>query len=381
MATTYTVHWTRSCFKALAATEGIDNKAVEAPNHARYGRPAVLTAWTEIDYNVRMQIGPYLIDPAVVLAPMAGVTDKPFRLLCKQLGAGLAASEMTSADPSLWQTRKSLKRMDHVGEPDPISVQIAGYDPGMLAQAARFNVANGAQIIDINMGCPAKKVCNVWSGSALLQDEPLVARIVKAVVDAVDVPVTLKIRTGWDHQNRNALNIARIAEDAGIAALAVHGRTRADKYLGEAEYDTIAAVKAAIRIPVMANGDVTTPQQARRVLDVTGADAVMVGRGAQGRPWIFREIAHYLATGELLPEPEPAEVAAILLGHLQQLYAFYGEPSGVRIARKHLGWYAKDRPENAAFRQVVNRAESASEQLRLTRNYFAALADGLAHAA
>ncbi|WP_027484534.1 tRNA dihydrouridine synthase DusB [Rhodanobacter sp. OR87] len=323
-----------------------------------------------------MQIGPYLIDPPLVLAPMAGVTDKPFRLLCKRLGAGLAVSEMTSADPSLWQTRKSLRRMDHAGEPEPVSVQIAGYDPAMLAEAARFNVANGAQLIDINMGCPAKKVCNVWSGSALLQDEPLVARIVKAVVDAVDVPVTLKIRTGWNRDNRNALNIARIAEDAGIAALAVHGRTRADKYEGEAEYATIAAVKAAVRIPVLANGDVCTPQQAKHVLAITGADAVMIGRGAQGRPWIFREIAHYLATGELLPKPEPAEVAAILLGHLEHLYAFYGEQAGVRIARKHLGWYAKDRPENAAFRQVVNRAETAGEQLRLTRDYFAALASG-----
>jgi tRNA-dihydrouridine synthase B len=322
-----------------------------------------------------MRIGPYLIDPAVVLAPMAGVTDKPFRLLCKRLGAGLAVSEMTNADPRLWHTRKSLQRMDHEGEPEPVSVQIAGYDPTMLAEAARFNVANGAQIIDINMGCPAKKVCNVWSGSALLQDEPLVARIVKAVVDAVDVPVTLKIRTGWDRDHRNALNIARIAEDNGIAALAVHGRTRADRYAGDAEYATITAVKAAVRIPVLANGDVSTPQQARHVLDVTGADALMIGRGAQGRPWIFREIAHYLATGEVLPEPAPAEVSAILLGHLEQLYAFYGELAGVRIARKHLGWYAKDRPENAAFRQVVNRAESADEQLRLTRAYFAALDD------
>ncbi|KZC34727.1 tRNA dihydrouridine synthase DusB [Rhodanobacter sp. FW510-R12] len=322
-----------------------------------------------------MQIGAYRIDPPLVLAPMAGVTDKPFRLLCKRLGAGLAVSEMTNADPKLWHTRKSLMRMDHAGEPEPVSVQIAGYDPAMLAEAARFNVANGAQLIDINMGCPAKKVCNVWSGSALLQDEPLVARIVKAVVDAVDVPVTLKIRTGWDRQNRNALAIAHIAEDAGIAALAVHGRTRADRYEGEAEYATIAAVKAAVRMPVLANGDMCTPQQAKQVLDATGADAVMIGRGAQGRPWIFREIAHYLATGELLPEPEPAEVAAILLGHLEQLYAFYGEPAGVRIARKHLGWYAKDRAENAAFRQVVNRAENATEQLRLTRDYFAALQD------
>jgi tRNA-dihydrouridine synthase B len=323
-----------------------------------------------------MQIGPYRIDPPVVLAPMAGVTDKPFRLLCKRLGAGLAVSEMTTADPRLWQTRKSLKRMDHDGEPEPISVQIAGYDPAMLAEAARFNVANGAQIIDINMGCPAKKVCNVWAGSALLQDEPLVARIVKTVVDAVDVPVSLKIRTGWNREHKNALRIARIAEDNGIAALAVHGRTRADKYEGEAEYETIAAVKASVRIPVLANGDITTPQQARHVLDTTCADAVMIGRGAQGRPWIFREIAHYLATGEQLPEPSPSNVAGILLGHLEHLYAFYGEQAGVRIARKHLGWYAKDRPENAAFRDVVNRAEHAHDQLRLTREYFEALQSG-----
>ncbi|MDE2157035.1 MAG: tRNA dihydrouridine synthase DusB [Xanthomonadaceae bacterium] len=328
-----------------------------------------------------MRIGPYLIDPPVVLAPMAGVTDKPFRLLCKRLGAGLAVSEMTSADPRLWQTRKSLQRMDHAGEPEPVSVQIAGYDPAMLAEAARFNESHGAQIIDINMGCPAKKVCNVWSGSALLQDEPLVARIVKAVVAAVDVPVTLKIRTGWDRDNRNALNIARIAEDAGIAALAVHGRTRADKYEGEAEYETIAAVKASVRIPVLANGDVCTPRQAKHVLDLTGADAVMIGRGAQGRPWIFREIAHYLVTGELLAEPSPAEVARILLGHLEHLYAFYGERAGVRIARKHLGWYARDRPQNAAFRQVAHHAESADEQLRLTRDYFATLGSALRTAA
>lgn len=331
-----------------------------------------------------MRIGPYHIEPPVVLAPMAGVTDKPFRLLCKQLGAGLAVSEMTTADPRLWRTRKSLRRMDHSGEPDPVAVQIAGYDPRMLAEAARFNVDHGAQIIDINMGCPAKKVCNVWSGSALLQDEPLVERICTAVARAVDVPVTLKIRTGWDREHRNALNIARIAEDAGIAALAVHGRTRADKYAGEAEYETIAAVKAAVGIPVLANGDVTTPERARQVLDATGADAVMIGRGAQGRPWIFREIAHYLASGETLPAPAPDEVCAILLGHLEHLHAFYGEHQGVRIARKHLGWYAKDRPENADFRAVVNRAESAAEQLRLTGDYFQRLAEraeGLRNAA
>jgi tRNA-dihydrouridine synthase B len=321
-----------------------------------------------------MRIGPHPIDPPVVLAPMAGVTDKPFRQLCKRLGAGLAVSEMTTADPRLWTTRKSLQRMDHVGEPDPVSVQIAGYDPAMLADAARYNVDHGAQVIDINMGCPAKKVCNVWSGSALLQDEPLVARILEAVVRAVEVPVTLKIRTGWNRENRNGLAIARIAENGGIAALAVHGRTRADLYEGEAEYETIAAIKQAIGIPVFANGDIDSPMKAREVLDFTKCDAVMIGRAAQGRPWIFREIAHFLACGEVLAAPEPTEVRDILIGHLHDLYAFYGEHQGVRIARKHLGWYAKDRPENAAFRAVVNRAECAAEQMRLTRNYFDALA-------
>ena len=325
-----------------------------------------------------MQIGPHSIRPAVVLAPMAGVTDKPFRQLCKRLGAGLAVSEMTTADPRLWTTRKSMQRMDHVGEPDPISVQIAGYDPAMLAQAARYNVDHGAQIVDINMGCPAKKVCNVWSGSALLQDEALVARILDAVVRAVDVPVTLKIRTGWNRDNRNGVTIAKIAQDAGIAALAVHGRTRADLYEGEAEYETIAAIKSVISIPVFANGDIDSPCKARAVLDATGADAVMIGRAAQGRPWIFREIAHFLATGETLAPPSPCEVRDILLGHLDDLYAFYGEPQGLRIARKHLGWYAKDRPENAAFRAVANRAESAAEQQRLTRDYFDALEAGVA---
>jgi len=325
-----------------------------------------------------MRIGPHSIDPPVVLAPMAGVTDKPFRQLCKALGAGLAVSEMTTADPRLWATRKSRKRMDHTGEPDPISVQIAGHDPAMLAEAARFNVDHGAQLIDINMGCPAKKVCNVWSGSALLQDEALVARILEAVVKAVPVPVTLKIRTGWDRDHRNGVAIARIAEAAGIAALAVHGRTRDQHYTGEAEYDTIAAIKATLSIPVLANGDIANPERARHVLDHTGADAVMIGRAAQGRPWIFREIAHFLATGEHLPTPGPAEVRDILLGHLDDLYAFHGELQGVRIARKHLGWYAKDRPENAAFRAVVNRAGNAADQQRLTRDYFDALEAGCA---
>ena len=328
-----------------------------------------------------MQIGSYTIAPNVVLAPMAGVTDKPFRLLCKRLGAGLAVSEMTTADPRLWHTRKSRQRMDHSDEPAPISVQIAGYDPQMLAEAARYNVDHGAQIIDINMGCPAKKVCNVWSGSALLQDEALVGRILDSVVRAVDVPVTLKIRTGWNPDNRNGLAIAKLAESAGIAALAVHGRTRADLYKGNAEYETIAAIKSAIRIPVLANGDIDSPHKARAVLAATGADAVMIGRAAQGRPWIFGEIAHYLATGTLLPAKRPDEIAAILLDHLDALYAFYGELQGVRIARKHLGWYAKDHPESAGFRAIVNRAETAIEQQRLTRNYFDALCAGYALAA
>jgi tRNA-dihydrouridine synthase B len=322
-----------------------------------------------------MRIGPYLIEPKVVLAPMAGVTDKPFRMLCKRLGAGLCVSEMTTSDPRLWKTEKSLHRMDHEGEPAPVSVQIAGTDPAVLAEAARYNVDHGAQIIDINMGCPAKKVCNVWAGSALLQDEALVARILSAVVAAVDVPVTLKIRTGWNRDNRNGLNIARIAEDSGIAALAVHGRTRADQYQGEAEYETIAAIKQAIAIPVLANGDVDSPRKAREVLRRTGADALMIGRAAQGRPWIFRELAHFLATGEVLPPPSTTEVRDILLGHLRHLHEFYGELAGVRIARKHLGWYAKDRPENARFRAVVNQAESAEAQLRLTSEYFNQLAD------
>ena len=321
----------------------------------------------------RMQIGAHRIDPKVILAPMAGVTDKPFRLLCKRLGAGLAVSEMTTSDPRFWNTAKSLHRMDHVDEPEPVSVQIAGTVPAVMAEAARHNVDHGAQIIDINMGCPAKKVCNAWAGSALMREPALVARIVEAVVKAVDVPVTLKIRTGWDAGNRNAPEIARIAEDAGIAALAVHGRTRDQQYTGVAEYETIAAIKAMLRIPVIANGDIDSPRKAKQVLDATGCDAVMVGRAAQGRPWILGRIAHYLACGELLPEPSLLEVRDILLAHLEHLHAFYGELSGVRIARKHLGWYAKDRPENAAFRAVVNRAQSAEEQLRLTRDYFDAL--------
>ena len=324
-----------------------------------------------------MQIGPHRSEPNLILAPMAGVTDKPFRMLCKRLGAGLCVSEMTTSDPRFWKTTKSLHRMDHAGEPAPISVQIAGTVPAIMAEAARYNVDHGAQIIDINMGCPAKKVCNAWAGSALMRDETLVAQILAAVVQAVDVPVTLKIRTGWDAEHRNALAIAHIAQDCGIAALAVHGRTRHQQYTGVAEYDTIAAVKAALRMPVFANGDIDSAQQAREVLQHTRCDALLIGRAAQGRPWIFREIGHFLATGEHLPPPSLQEVRDILLGHLEHLHAFYGELSGVRIARKHLGWYARDRPENAAFRVVVNRAESAAEQLRLTRDYFDALIAGV----
>jgi tRNA-dihydrouridine synthase B len=324
-----------------------------------------------------MQIGPHRIEPRVVLAPMAGVTDKPFRLLCKRLGAGLAVSEMTTSDPRFWHTAKSTHRMDHVDEPDPVSVQIAGTVPAVMAEAARFNVDHGAQIIDINMGCPAKKVCNNWAGSALMRDEALVARILEAVVAAVAVPVTLKIRTGWNADHRNGQVIARIAEQSGIAALAVHGRTRDQQYTGLAEYDTIAAIKSQLSIPVIANGDIDSPQRAAFVLEHTGCDAVMVGRAAQGRPWLLGAIAHFLASGELLPEPTLQDIRDILIGHLEHLHAFYGEPAGVRIARKHLGWYAKDRPENTAFRAVVNRAETAEAQLRLTRDYFDALVAGV----
>ncbi|MDQ3288363.1 MAG: tRNA dihydrouridine synthase DusB [Pseudomonadota bacterium] len=325
-----------------------------------------------------MRIGSHSIAPGVILAPMAGVTDKPFRVLCKRLGAGLCVSEMTTSDPRFWDTTKSRHRMDHAGEPDPVSVQIAGTVPSVMADAARHNVDQGAQLIDINMGCPAKKVCNAWAGSALMRDESLVGEILEAVVAAVDVPVTLKIRTGWAADQRNALTIARIAEAAGIQALAVHGRTRDQQYTGTAEYETIARIKAALSIPVIANGDIDSPHKAAAVLRDTGCDAVMVGRAAQGRPWILREIAHYLATGKLLPEPSLQEVRATLLEHLEHLHSFYGERAGVRIARKHLGWYAKDRPDNRAFRGVVNQAETAQAQLHLTSEYFDALIAGVA---
>ena len=322
-----------------------------------------------------MQIGPHQITPNIGLAPMAGVTDKPFRLLCKRMGAGLATTEMTTSDPKLWHTRKSRQRMDHVGEPEPISVQIAGTIPERLAEAARHNVELGADLIDINMGCPAKKVCKAWAGSALMQDEALVEAILKAVVAAVEVPVTLKIRTGWAADQKNAPIIARIAEQAGIQALAIHGRTRDQKYGGQAEYDTIARIKQSLSIPIWANGDIDTPEKAKAVLDHTGADGLLIGRAAQGRPWIFHEISHYLTTGQKLPQPSLNAICDILIGHLKALHDFYGEITGVRIARKHLGWYAKYRPENANFRAVVNRAESANEQIDLTLNYFNQLAN------
>ena len=317
-----------------------------------------------------MLIGPHRIEPKVILAPMAGVTDKPFRLLCKRLGAGLAVSEMTTSDPRFWTTAKSLHRMDHVGEPDPVSVQIAGTVPAIMADAARFNVDHGAQLIDINMGCPAKKVCNAWAGSALMREPDLVARIVAAVVNAVDVPVTLKIRTGWDAGHRNAPEIARIAEDAGIQALAVHGRTRDQQYAGTAEYDTIAAIKQAVTLPVFANGDIDSPQKARQVLDATGADGLLIGRAAQGRPWIFREIDHYLATGTQLPAPSLREVEGILLEHLAALHAFYGDVMGVRIARKHVGWYLATLPGAREFRAQFNRLESTDAQCANVRQFF-----------
>jgi tRNA-dihydrouridine synthase B len=301
---------------------------------------------------------------------MAGVTDRPFRQLCKQLGAGYAVSEMAASNPRLWATEKSSRRTDHAGEMEPKAVQIAGADPQDLADCARFNVERGAQIIDINMGCPVKKVCNSWCGSALLQNEALVERILDAVVGAVDVPVTLKFRTGWNRENKNALNIARIAEQAGIQMLTLHGRTRADGYSGDAEYDTIAAVKASVKIPVVANGDITTPEKARDVLAITGADAVMIGRAAQGRPWICREIDHFLRTGTHLPAPLVDEVSALMHEHLEAHYAFYGEFLGVRTARKHIGWYVRELVGGEAFRRQMNLLESTSEQLAAVAGFF-----------
>ena len=310
------------------------------------------------------------------VAPMAGVTDRPFRQLCKKMGAGLAVSEMVTSNSLLYGSAKTLRRANHVGEVAPISVQIAGADPQMMAQAARHNVDNGAQIIDINMGCPAKKVCNKWAGSALMQNEPLAVEIAAAVVEAArpfNVPVTLKMRTGWCDAHKNAELLARRFEDVGIQMLTVHGRTREQGYKGFAEYDTIAAVKAAVQVPVVANGDITSPEKARDVLAYTGADAVMVGRAAQGRPWIFREIGHFLATGETLAPPLVAEVRRLLLEHLQDHYGLYGQASGVRSARKHIAWYVRDLPGGEAFRQQINTMEDCAAQWQAVASYFDAL--------
>lgn len=322
------------------------------------------------------RIGNYQLASPVILAPMAGVTDLPFRQLCRRLGAGLVVSEMVTSDVRLWNSRKSRQRLDHTGESEPRSVQIAGGDAEMMAEAARMNEQLGAQIIDINMGCPAKKVCNKAAGSALMRDEKLVSEILEAVVNAVNLPVTLKIRTGWCAEQRNGLQIARIAEASGIQALAVHGRTRTQLYTGEAEYDSIAAIKQAIGIPVFANGDIDSPQKALAVLQHTGADAVMIGRAAQGRPWIFNEISHFLKTGELLPAPTLDWQQAILQEHLQALHTFYGEHQGVRIARKHVGWYLQTLPGAEDFRRRFNQLECPEQQRRNIQTFFTRLLEG-----
>jgi tRNA-dihydrouridine synthase B len=321
-----------------------------------------------------MRIGAHALRNGLFVAPMAGITDRPFRRLARRFGAALAVSEMVSARPELRESRKTRLRLDHAGETGPISVQIAGADPQLLAEAARLNVDGGAEIIDINMGCPAKKVCNVAAGSALLSDEALVSRILEAVVAAVQVPVTLKIRTGPAPERRNALRIARIAESAGVQALAIHGRTRACAFGGNAEYDTIAEVKSRLRIPVIANGDIRTPEDARRVLEATGADAIMVGRAAQGRPWLFREIAHYLETGEHLAPPPAREIGAVLTEHLDGLYSLYGGEHGARVARKHIGWTVRELPGGEALRSSVNQLHAADAQRAAVNDYFERLA-------
>ncbi len=315
-------------------------------------------------------IGPYQINSQTILAPMAGVTDLPFRQLCREMGAGLVVSEMVASDPTTWSTRKSRLRIQFGNEPSPRSVQIAGYDPQMMAEAAQFNVAQGAEIIDINMGCPAKKVCKRAAGSALLRDPELVERILTAVVSAVDVPVTLKIRTGWDRQNRNAPEIAKIAEQSGIQALAIHGRTKACRFVGEVEYDSIAEVVDRISIPVFANGDITSAEQARAVLHKTGASAVMIGRGAQGNPWIFQQINHYLTQGELLPQPTLEQVGKVMIRHLADLHEFYGEVGGVRISRKHIGWYSRWLDDGKAFTKIFNQHETRLQQQQQLSEFF-----------
>jgi tRNA-dihydrouridine synthase B len=336
-------------------------------NHASFfGNPRFTSSFF-------MNIGPYALANQLFVAPMAGVTDRPFRQLCKQLGAGYAVSEMVTSRPDLWDTLKTSRRANHEGEPGPIAVQIAGTDAPMMAAAAAYNIDRGAQIIDINMGCPAKKVCNKWAGSALMQDEPLALQIIEAVVAACaphGVPVTLKMRTGWAQSHKNALQIARAAESAGVQMVTVHGRTREQGYKGLAEYDTMAAVKAALRIPVVANGDIDSPEKARDVLAYTGADAVMIGRAAQGRPWIFREVAHFLATGSHLAPPLLAEVRRLLLDHLLDHYALYGDFTGVRTARKHIGWYVRTLPGGEAFRAEMNRLEDCQAQLDTVGGFF-----------
>jgi tRNA-dihydrouridine synthase B len=317
--------------------------------------------------SATVRIGRHLLRSRALLAPMAGVTDRPFRMLCRQFGAGLAASEMLTSDIRLWDTDKSRRRMDHSGEPGPRVVQIAGYDPVMMAEAARRNAAAGADIIDINMGCPAKKVCNRLAGSALLQDEALVARILVSVVAAAGVPVTLKTRTGWDREHRNGIRIARLAEDCGIQALAIHGRTRADMYTGEAEHETVRAIKASVRIPVFANGDIDSPQRAADVLARTGCDGVMIGRAAQGRPWIFEEVNFFLDTGQLRPKLPLQKVRDTMRDHLENLYAFYGDATGVRMARKHLSWYCRHTSESDAVRKRLMQLETTQEQLSALR--------------
>ena len=327
-----------------------------------------------------MQLGAYALPNNVFVAPMAGVTDRPFRQLCREFGAGYAVSEMVTSRKDLWHSLKTSRRANHDGEPGPIAVQIAGTDAAMMAEAALYNVERGAQIIDINMGCPAKKVCNKWAGSALMQDEPLALSIIDAVVQACaphGVPVTLKMRTGWSQHNKNAVVLARAAESVGVQMLTVHGRTREQGYTGFAEYDTVAAVKAAVRIPVVANGDITSPEKARDVLVITGADAVMIGRAAQGRPWIFREITHFLATGEHLAPPLVAEVRRALLAHLQDHYSLYGEFTGVRSARKHIGWYVRGLPGGEAFRETMNTLDDARTQLRAVADFWDGLADSM----
>ncbi|GJM05282.1 MAG: tRNA-dihydrouridine synthase B [marine bacterium B5-7] len=317
-----------------------------------------------------MFIGSHRLKNNLVLAPMAGVTDQPFRLLCRELGAGLVISEMITSNPALFHTRKTQLRLANEGEPEPRAVQIAGAVPKQMAEAAVFNVQHGAEIIDINMGCPAKKVCNLMAGSALLRDEQLVADILESVVSAVSVPVTLKIRTGWDKENRNALNIAKIAESSGIRALTVHGRTRACAFTGVAEHETAGEIKAHVNIPVIANGDITTPEVAAEILKTYDVDGIMIGRAAQGNPWIFREINHFLETGKTLESPSSLEISRTLIGHVQHLHRFYGEVQGVRIARKHIAWYCKQQHNANAFRATINRVEEPDEQLDVINNYF-----------